>query len=178
MVDLALLQSVSYIAGAIGVCVAAVYYIVNLSMSQRKAKIDTTNQLLQLIVSREGVREYLELLNMEWKDYDDFEKKYGTDYNFDSAVSRIHIWFTYDSLGHSLMNGLADLETIYDSAGVFASWTWEKFKPIIEEHRRRYTGPDQYVGWEYLAGEMMKIKRKRSPSFKIPETFTRYVPEK
>ncbi len=70
MVDLALLQSASYIAGAIGVCVAAGYYIVNLSMSQRKAKIDTTNQLLQLIVSREGVREYLELLNMEWKDYE------------------------------------------------------------------------------------------------------------
>ncbi len=30
MVDLTLLQSVSYIAGALGVCVAAAYYVLNL----------------------------------------------------------------------------------------------------------------------------------------------------
>ncbi|MCX6654156.1 MAG: hypothetical protein NTY03_03435 [Candidatus Bathyarchaeota archaeon] len=35
MVDLALLQSVSYIAGAIGVCVAAFYYALNIREQTR-----------------------------------------------------------------------------------------------------------------------------------------------
>jgi hypothetical protein len=39
MVDLALLQSVSYIVGALGVCVAAIYYMMNLQITRRKMKI-------------------------------------------------------------------------------------------------------------------------------------------
>ena len=39
MVDLALLQSVSYIAGALGVCVAAAYYVLNLRISQRNQEL-------------------------------------------------------------------------------------------------------------------------------------------
>ncbi len=41
MVDLALLQSVSYIAGALGVCVAAFYYVMMLREQRqtRRARI-------------------------------------------------------------------------------------------------------------------------------------------
>ena len=39
MVDLALLQSVSYIAGALGVCVAAVYYVMNLRITQKNQEL-------------------------------------------------------------------------------------------------------------------------------------------
>ncbi|MGD0805387.1 MAG: DUF4760 domain-containing protein [Candidatus Bathyarchaeia archaeon] len=39
MVDLTLLQSVSYIAGALGVCVAAIYYVMNLRISQRNQQL-------------------------------------------------------------------------------------------------------------------------------------------
>ena len=39
MVDLALLQSVSYIAGALGVCVAAAYYVMNLRITQKNQEL-------------------------------------------------------------------------------------------------------------------------------------------
>ncbi len=58
-----------------------------------------------------------------------------------------------------------------------ASWTWAKFKPIILESRRRYSGRDQYANFEFLAGEVAKMKLERDPSYKIPETFTEYVPD-
>jgi hypothetical protein len=39
MVNLALLQSASYIAGALGVCVAAIFYVLNLRISQRNQEL-------------------------------------------------------------------------------------------------------------------------------------------
>jgi hypothetical protein len=52
LVDLALLQSVSYIAGALGVCVAAVYYVMNLRISQRNQEL-TLQALEQSATSQE-----------------------------------------------------------------------------------------------------------------------------
>jgi hypothetical protein len=39
MVDLSTLQSVSYIAGALGVCVAAVFYVLNLRISRKNQEL-------------------------------------------------------------------------------------------------------------------------------------------
>ncbi|MCX6654296.1 MAG: hypothetical protein NTY03_04145, partial [Candidatus Bathyarchaeota archaeon] len=48
MVDLALLQSISYMAGALGVCVAAIFYVLNLRISQKNQEINQRNQELSL----------------------------------------------------------------------------------------------------------------------------------
>jgi hypothetical protein len=86
MVDLSLLQSVSYIAGALGVCVAAVYYVINLRISQKNQEISMKNQelilktqeqtletrqfqllmqLTEFITTKEGMKNYLEFVHME-----------------------------------------------------------------------------------------------------------------
>jgi hypothetical protein len=39
MVDLALIETVSYIVGALGVFIAAVFYVLNLRISQRNQKL-------------------------------------------------------------------------------------------------------------------------------------------
>ncbi|MGD0805847.1 MAG: hypothetical protein ABSA11_17430, partial [Candidatus Bathyarchaeia archaeon] len=59
MVDLALLQSVSYIAGALGVCVAAIYYMLNLREVRQNRRISFTSNLLQTIASKEGIRSWV-----------------------------------------------------------------------------------------------------------------------
>jgi len=55
-------------------------------------------------------------------------------------------------------------------------WTWAKFKSVLMENRRLYAGRDAFKDFEYLADEMMKMQR--DPSYKVPETFARYVTEK
>jgi hypothetical protein len=57
---------------------------------------------------------------------------------------------------------------------ITAMWLWVKFKPIIEESRRRYSGKDGYAGFEFLATEMMKMKIQRDPSYRIPKTGMTY----
>jgi hypothetical protein len=63
MVDIALLQSVSYIAGAFGVCVAAIFYVLNLRISQRNMK-----QTLETLINEEALlfANYLRGENKAW----------------------------------------------------------------------------------------------------------------
>ena len=46
-------------------------------------------QLYQRLNNVESMRKWVEAMNMEWTDYDDFEKKYGTDFNPDGAALRL-----------------------------------------------------------------------------------------
>jgi hypothetical protein len=118
---------------------------------------------------------------MQWTDYDDFEKKYGTDTGEAGKINcamRHVFWFSYDAFGRQLRRGLIDRETLYGALGLGATWIWAKFKPVLEENRRRYSGIDAFEGLEYLAGEMLRMKLERDPMYKVPEAFLRYVPDK
>ena len=51
MVDLIVLQSVSYVAAAIGVFVAAVYYVMTLRTTQRNMRMTLETRKLQIITN-------------------------------------------------------------------------------------------------------------------------------
>ena len=199
MVDLALLQSVSYIAGALGVCIAAIFYVLNLRISQKNQelslraleqsakaqqqtletrKLQFVTSITSQLLSEEGQRKSFELLNMEWKDYDDFERKYGSDNNLDNAAKRISVWYTYDTLGMLVREKLIEPEILFPISSN-ACFIWSKFKDIIPEWVKRYGVEGVTLsGWEFLNNELMKIILSKDPNYKVPETLSRYVPEK
>ena len=183
MVDLVTLQTISYIAGAIGVCIGGLSFAFNMRASQRNMKqtLETrklsfvtsiTNQLL----SEEGQRRYGELLNMEWTDYDDFEKKYGSDYNLDNYAKRMNVWKFYNTLGMLLREKLIEPEVLYRINDINPCLMWSKFKDIIVEQRKRYGGKDTLSDFELLNDEILRVKLSIDPSYKIPEKLNRYVP--
>jgi hypothetical protein len=183
MVDLSLLQSVSYIAGALGVCIAAIFYILNLRISQRNMKTTLETRKLSFVtsitsqlLSEEGQRRYGELMNMEWTDYGDFERKYGSDNNLDNYGKRMSIWNLYNTLGMLLRERLIEPELLYSINNIDPLFMWSKFKDIIAENRRRYGGKDNFSDFELLYNEILGIKLSGDPSFKIPESLTKYVP--
>jgi hypothetical protein len=183
MVDLALLQSISYMAGAIGVCIAAIFYVLNLRISQRNMKQTLETRKLQFVtsitnqlLSVEGRRRYFELLNMEWKDYNDFEKKYGSDNNLDNAAKRLSVWNTYNTLGMLVREKLIEPEVIYKIDGGNPCFIWNKFKDIIPEWEERYGGGDTLSDFKFLSEEILRIALSKDPSFRIPETLSKYVP--
>jgi hypothetical protein len=79
---------------------------------------------------------------MEWKDYDDFEKKYGSNYNLDNFAKRMHFFYIFEGIGGLLKAGLVDADTLYPVVWRLATFLWFKFQPTIAENRRRYTGKD------------------------------------
>ncbi|MBM3291069.1 hypothetical protein FJY84_00130 [Candidatus Bathyarchaeota archaeon] len=172
------LQAVSAVATALGVCIAATYYVVTLRINQRALRINMTNNLLQQQTSPENIMRLSELLNMKWSSYDEFEEKYGSDNNIDNHANRLAIWNIYNIIGRQLKAGFLDRETIYQIGPSGVVWTWTKFRSVIEEYRRRSFGSDAWDGFEYLADEMLKMKLQKDPNYRIPERYAKFVQDK
>jgi hypothetical protein len=182
MVGLAEIQAAYYMVAATGVLVAAIYYVLNMRATQRNMeltletrRIGQADSIAEQTRSLQGMRGYFMLLNMEWKDYDDFEKKYGSDSNVENAAMRYATWTQYNSIGAMLRKDMVEAEDLYDMGMLGVVFTWAKFSDVIEEQRRRYNGQDYLRDFEYLAGELMKVKLRRDPSYKVPETLSRYI---
>ena len=183
MVDLVTLQTISYIAGAIGVCIGGLSFAFNMRASQRNMnqtletrKLSFVTSITNQLLSEEGQRRYGELLNMEWKNYDDFEKKYGSDYNLDNYAKRMSVWNTYNTLGMLVREKLIEPEVLYSITGTNPIFMWSKFKDLIAESQERYGGGDTLSDFKFLSNEIQRIALSKDPSFMIPETFMRYVP--
>jgi hypothetical protein len=173
MVDLALLQSVSYIAGALGVCVAAVYYVTNLKETMKNRKAAFTNTILSTLSSKEGIRDWYEIMSMQWTDFEDFQRKYDSRVNPENYIKRNYYWNMCDGVAWHLRSGLIDWDTVRKS-GKSLRLMWLKFKPIIEEYRRREYGLDSFTDWEYLADrveEVESVEDKQRRKFMMDDAF-------
>lgn len=160
MVDLVVLQSVSYVAAAIGVCVAAVYYALNLRETMRNRRITLTNTLMQPLMSEEGNRRFIDMISMEWKDFDDFMKRYDSRVNPENYSKRMALWSLCESLGYLYRANLIDIDTLFGVTNGVIQYIWIKFKPIIYEYRKTEFGPRAFENFEYLAEELNKIQAK------------------
>ena len=116
--------------------VAAIYYIFTLRTNQRNLKANLDTRKLQLITglgqslfSENGYRTFGELMNMHWKDYDDFEKKYGSDFNLDNYAKRTTQEYNYNMLGTLIREKLVEPETLYNMGMLGAAFIWYNLGP-------------------------------------------------
>ena len=167
MVDVVLLQSASYVAAAIGVCVAAVYYVMNLRETGKNRKIAFTNNFMQSFMTLEAERVYIELMHMKWSSFEDFEKKYDSTINEDNYAKRDFMFSWCDRVGWQLKAGLIDRETFYQIMGEWIMLLWMKFKPIFYHYREiGEMSEDDYGNFEYASREMARMKLERSPKWR------------
>lgn len=163
MIDL---QTVSVIVAATSV----VLYIANLFISsqreERDRKIILTDNILHNQLSEESWKGLADVMNMEWRDFTDFIKKYDSTMNPGLFAKRMSYISTLDYMGYLYKMKVIDAETVYEVVGSQAIWVYAKFKPIIEEYRRISWGMDRFRNLDYLASEMYKIQVQRDPSFK------------
>jgi hypothetical protein len=166
-----------------GVLAGFSYYVLTVRNTQKnqRQQLETRQaqlfmQLYQDLLSENNMRSLLDLLNMEWKDYDDFERTLGSDNNPESFVKRTSIWFRMNGIGHLLRDGMIDPEKVFDLLGTWIIWLWMKWEKIIKELRLRYNQPEIYTEFEYLADEMRRIRLRRGIQVELPDTFTRYIP--
>ena len=163
MVDLSLLQSVSYIAGALGVFIAAVFYVLNLRETTKNRRISYTNTVIQQFLTEEGQRRNIDCYSMQWTDFEDFKKKYDSRVNPENYAKRMSLWLLYDSIGYLYKSGLIDLDTVSNVGGRIIVWDWLKFKPIIEEYRKTDLGPHGFSNFEYLAEAVLRRQERIDP---------------
>jgi len=137
MVDLVVLQTLSYTAGAISVVLGVIYYGINLREQTRNRRVALASNLLSSLNSKEGVRDYYELLSMQWTDFDDFYSKYDSSVNPENFIKRAHWFYICEHVGWQYRQGLVDLDTINVAGGLNIATIWRKFKPIYDEYLKR-----------------------------------------
>ncbi|OPX65581.1 MAG: hypothetical protein A4E30_00336 [Methanomassiliicoccales archaeon PtaB.Bin215] len=94
------------------------------------------------------------ILSSDFKDYDDFVKRYG-ELNIDQPLqnSLATISNFYEGMGILLKRKLVDEDLIRDLYGGMIVATWEKILPLVPEVRKR--SPSSWVNFESLYEEMM-----------------------
>jgi hypothetical protein len=156
MNELSVFRDIVAILGIIG---GLSYYIMTTQNANKARKTQAVKELNLNMYKAETNRWGMELLAMDWEDFDDFRKKYSVSVNPDNFSKRWQIWHMYNNMGYMLYQGIIDIETIYNMIGpVSILEFWQKFKPIIIEQRKLYDEPYWFRWMEYLANEILKYR--------------------
>jgi hypothetical protein len=155
------IQTVSIAIASAGVFLAAIYYIWQIRHQTKLRQTDLVWRMIQTMYADDYREAILKVLNLDFKDYEDFVKKYGP-YLSDSptmkALTKINV--LYSNLGDAVRKNLIDFELVNGVFNTACCRAWEKVKPIIEGYRKASNQPTYLRDFEYLYNEMMKREQK------------------
>jgi len=162
MVDMLLLQTISIAIASASVVAGVIYYVFQIAYQTRTRRTDLVWRMSQILYADDYREAILKVLNLDFKDYEDFLKKYGpylSDTPTMKALAKINI--LYDSLGGLIRKKLIDPKLVYGVFGPAILGNWEKVKPIIEGYRKASNQPTYFDDFEFLYNELKKeIQRK------------------
>ena len=98
---------------------------------------------------------------MEFKDYNDFVKKYSSPTGFADTPESIALGtvnLLFEEIGVLLNRKLIDRGLVDDLFGYIAIIVWEKIKPLVEGWRKMT--PRTLQQFEYLYNEMKKREQR------------------
>ena len=160
-----MIEVIALVLTGLGLTASIIYYATIMRNANETQRLQLETRRMQLIMdidqemkSYETYNKIIELINMEWENYDDFERKYGSDNNPDNFAKRYSVLYRLNSIGILVRDGFFDAETVYDLLGDLSTiWLWKKFEPIIRETRFRYNVPLALNEFEYLYVEAKKL---------------------
>jgi len=161
MVDLALLQSLSYVAAAIGVCVAAFNYISMIRNTEKISRRDMVFQRLNVNMYQHYKILYDVLNIRDWNTIEEFRSKYSLTANPEAFSKIVYVINHYNCLGILLRDGIVDADEVFQLNPPNAAHAiYTMYEPWIVTQRMSLDGkptyPDNYKGFEYLYHEIVK----------------------
>ena len=168
MIELSVIRDLIAIFGVIA---GFSYYVLTVKNANLTRKQALAREITQFLSDRDNVREFMELLLMEWDDFDDYVRKFDSTVNIDNYTKRSILWNQFNRMGYEVYQGNIDIETVYNLlAYPSIRWFWNKFKPIILEDRKRYGSPD-YMKWmEYLIDELAKERIRQGLPLEVNDS--------
>jgi hypothetical protein len=173
MVDQITLQTIGMLLTGISLTIAATYYTLTLRNAEKTRKTQLFMQLYNHVTSKEFVQNFGDTLNMEWEDYEDFERKWGSGNNTEAYAKRYTVWYAYDGIGYLLKHNLIDIDIAYHLNGTAALYQWSKYESIIKYQREVFNIPELALWFEYLVQEIRKRRIKLGHSEQVPESYGR-----
>jgi hypothetical protein len=153
------IPSVSSTVAAAGVLVGVVLTVLELRHFSKQRQTELVVELSSQTRSREYKEASMDALSAEFKDYNDFVKKYGAPFSKNPVPVSFSIICTfYEQLGVLVRNKLIDPHLVSQLFSV--ALPWRKLKPIVEGMRKEYNEPRLYEWFEYLYNEMQKREQQ------------------
>ncbi|MBN2335226.1 hypothetical protein JXL21_06665 [Candidatus Bathyarchaeota archaeon] len=160
-------QTLINIAAMISIPVGVAYHITTLYNTRRNQQLQLETRQAQLYMAvynkfttRENIDILMDLLEWEYTDYDDFQRKYGKENNPEGYSRWIFYINLMEALGPIVREGYLDIRMIalVMSGGIKA--IWEKYEPVIMENRRRYNWPRWAIEFEGLYKALIEYAKK------------------
>lgn len=170
-------QTIGVLVTAVSVSIAAAYYVINLRETTKNRRITLTTTMMQPFMTEEGVKHFIDLLNMDWTDLEDFSKRYDSRVNPENFAKRQSMWNLCENLGSLYRDGLIDIKTLYDSSRGVIPYMWIKFKPVIEMFRRTDYGPRSYENFEYISGKLIDYEKKLTQDSVLEKRLEKIIAE-
>ena len=154
MVDV---QTVSIAVASTGVFLAAIYYIIQIRHQTKVRQTDLVMRLYSTFGSKEFQDAWTRIESIEFKNYDEYVKKYGSGDYVQCATF-------FEGIGVLLQNRLIDINLVDALFGVPLKYMYERMKPIIEGNKQQFHNQRVFEYFEYLYNEMQKREQKFRPA--------------
>ena len=154
MVDV---QTVSIAVASTGVFLAAIYYIIQIRHQTKVRQTDLVMRLYSTFGSKEFQDAWTRIESIEFKNYDEYVKKYGSGDYVQCATF-------FEGIGVLLQNRLIDINLVDALFGVPLKYMYERMKPIIEGNREQFHDQRVFENFEYVYNEMQKREQKLQPT--------------
>jgi len=151
------IPSISAIVAAVGVIIGVVLTVLELRDLVKQRQSDLVLRLYTTFGSNEFQERWTEFIKGDYKDYDDFVRRYNIRSNPAPEPT-----YLFEALGVLLRNRLIEISLVDDLFTGPCKWLWEKLKPIAEDTRKKLNYPQYAEHIEYLYNELKKREQHRS----------------
>jgi hypothetical protein len=154
MVDI---TEVSAIVAAAGVIVGVVLTVLEVRNLVKQRQTDLIMRLYSHFGSKEIQEAYFAVRTMEFKDYDEYMKKYGPP----TGPTMAQVGMFFNGIGVLLQKKLVDIELVDVLFGAEVKLAWKAAKVILDGRRRDLNEPKIYEGFEYVYNEVKKREQRK-----------------
>ena len=149
------IQTLSIVVAAVSVVAGVIYYSIQIRNQNRIRQTALIMGLFSTWLGKEIQEADSKVMATEFKDYNDFVKKYGSITSGKPIHNAIRlIGAFHEGIGVLLHRKLIDIGVVDELYAV--EMRWEKMKPLIEGLRKHFNEPRLYEWFEYLYNEIQK----------------------
>ena len=156
MVDI---QAISIAVASASVVAGIVYYAFQVRYQSKMRQTDLIMRLYSNYNTEACQKALAKVLALDYKDYDDFAKKYGSIPSSSPNEVQISIQIVgnfFEGVGVLLSQGLLDINLVQKLFNV--KGYWKKIEPVVMELRKTLKDPREKEWFEYLNNEVSKME--------------------
>jgi hypothetical protein len=149
----------------LGLIASILYYATVIRNQNKTRQAQLLSNLYETYRSPKFRQIQIEIMNLEWTDYNDFWERYGLESNPETWAKWLSVASFFNGLGVLLKNKMIDIVLVEELFSNITFISWDRIGPIIMGRRKsRETFKESllsskypfFSGFEYLFNELQK----------------------